>query len=357
MKKELKWALPLLMNQVDTDLYKDIDVFNQIHQTISAGQFLFTDRSKTITMPFDFYHDEKYKIPKFKTVTYTFEEACIKSAISIANTDKRIYLFWSGGIDSTAMVVAFLLANINKKQITVVFNNDSIQEYFLFYKHVILPNFDIVSLDFLMQESKFNLTAGIFVEANPADYTFGDININSIISNFGNNFALANASRENIIKLVKTLYNVTDYIAEIFFNLINSTIDQSPRKIETIFDFWWWVGYNFKWESVNQLLLPRLSAVADTRFFFNEIDMQLWTLNNLEPIMIPFSYKKKYLKKMIFDYTKDALYYESKIKWPSVSRKFLNQSAILIDQDNNFYYNNANILDFYNQNNIIKTIM
>jgi hypothetical protein len=255
------------------------------------------------------------------------------------------------------MVVAFLLANINKKQITVVFNNDSIQEYFLFYKHVILPNFDIVSLDFLMQESKFNLTAGIFVEANPADYTFGDININSIISNFGNNFALANASRENIIKLVKTLYNVTDYIAEIFFNLINSTIDQSPRKIETIFDFWWWVGYNFKWESVNQLLLPRLSAVADTRFFFNEIDMQLWTLNNLEPIMIPFSYKKKYLKKMIFDYTKDALYYESKIKWPSVSRKFLNQSAILIDQDNNFYYNNANILDFYNQNNIIKTIM
>lgn len=357
MKKELKWALPLLMDSVDKTLYKDVNIFNQIHKMLSAGQVLLTDRSKTITMPFNFYYDEKYKIPKFKTTSDTFDEACIKSAVSIANVNKHIYLFWSGGIDSTAMVVAFLLAGVDKHQITIVFNNDSIQEYFLFYKNFILPNFNIVSLDLLMLESKYDLNDSVFVEANPADHAFGDNNINSIIFKFGNNYALSSASRENIIKIVKTLYNTTDYLAEIFFNLINSTINQSPKKIETIFDFWWWVGYNFKWESINQTLLPRLYPTADTRYFFNEIDMQIWTLNNLEPIVVPFSYKKKYLKKIIFDYTNDAYYYDNKIKWPSISRKFLNQSAILIDDKNKFHFRDVNILDFYNYNNIIKELI
>jgi hypothetical protein len=108
------------------------------------------------------------------------------------------------------------------------------------------------------------------------------------------------------------------------------------------------------WVSVNHLLVARMHPETDTRFFFNEESIQLWGINNIVPITSPNSYKKDYEKTVIYNYTKDQEYFEKKIKWTSIARKFLIPSAHLIDNKNNMFFKDANIMNYYNQHNFLK---
>jgi hypothetical protein len=349
----LRWALPFLLKNINTTEYPDLEKFNEV-QFLFKNQFLLTDRSNTIEMPFKFDKFDKYKIPKYKKVNTSFEEALVESAISLANLNKKIYIFWSGGIDSTLVIVSFLLAKINKEQIIIICNNDSIFENYHFWLNFIKDQFKLISTDELMQTARFNLLDGIFVEANPADTTFGDVNINRILQNYQPTILFQTATRDLIIETTSKLYNCSERTSNIFFDMMDATTKSSPRPIENLFDFWWWFGYNFMWVSVNQLLVARMHPETDTRFFFNEESIQLWGINNIVPITSPNSYKKDYEKTVIYNYTKDQEYFEKKIKWTSIARKFLIPSAHLIDNKNNMFFKDANIMNYYNQHNFLK---
>jgi NH3-dependent NAD+ synthetase len=71
----------------------------------------------------------------------TIGELCYDSVNQILNAsdNKKLYISWSGGIDST-LVLAEFLKIVPKDRIVVLMNDYSIQEYTHFYKTFIDSN-------------------------------------------------------------------------------------------------------------------------------------------------------------------------------------------------------------------------
>jgi hypothetical protein len=64
----------------------------------------------------------------------SFKEICDSAATNILNEGKPVDIFWSGGIDSTVVVISFLNVCTDLSQINIVYDKGGIKEYPLFYE-------------------------------------------------------------------------------------------------------------------------------------------------------------------------------------------------------------------------------
>ena len=91
------------------------------------------DRTNTIQGPLR--EKNISPIPEFDiNFNKTFKEICEDTARDIINEGKSIDIYWSGGVDSTAVVVAFLNVCTDFKQLNIVYDTGGIEEYPLFYE-------------------------------------------------------------------------------------------------------------------------------------------------------------------------------------------------------------------------------
>ena len=341
---------------------KDVSLWGGIYKYLAPNKTL-VDRSGHIDMPFNVSTYRDFKLPELDyNFNKSFDDVCLDTAQNILNhqdnISKPIYLFYSGGIDSVAVLVSFLKILPLKEaanRISIVMTSDSITEYPKMYYETIRPNFNIITGDNI--ENFFDRRA-ILLTGGHGDKIFGTDNIGKIYRQ-GNFNSLSLPYSEKFIIEFWTSLGIPYSSAQIWFKLLDEQIKKINVQVETNYDFLWWFNFLLEWQSEYFLFPLRSAADLDNNFyrdymlaFYNTTDHQLWSINNTNKrIKDTWSSYKFIAKDFIFSYNNDANYRDNKIKGPSLNRLFHSKKIPMGIDCNLKTFDSIKIEDIYNVRN------
>lgn len=319
--------------------YKNVpgaDLIDDHRILISSNNSMFFDRSETINIPIKIKN--QFPIPNIpKHFNKTYEEICNETAVRLINQskeqNKKIRILWSGGIDSTLILVSFLKIKAHE-HIEVMISHESLLENVEFYKSHLLRKVAIIpayrmkflySNDTILVGGEYNdqllgsNLLPIFVKYYDPKELFSKLDLNKIIKTFRIN--------KNIIKWL-----------DIYLEIIK----HSPVPIETNIDFHWYINFCCKWQGLYYRLISYFDQIPDienyTHFFQNE-DFQIWSMINHQQHFSYWEDYKKISKTIIREFDNNDNYYNKKIKLESLT--FLAQKNpfcnYIDDQGNKFY--------------------
>ena len=328
----------------------DLKHWSEIYKILVPNKNLI-DRTDILKMPYDIRLYPQFKIPKINhDFNKTFKEICLLRADEILKKQevlkKPIYLFYSGGIDSTLVLVSLLMIediSVLREKLVIVMTQESISEYSLMYHKFIRPNFKIISADRITE--LFD-QSGIILTGSQGDKIFGTDRISEIYRM--NMLDRVFESIDNFVIEYWTYKGIEKESAEVWFDLIKNQSQKFGIALESNFDFLWWFNFNFEWQSEYFLFSlrsnNRLTEEYHKNFifaFFDSENFQQWSMNNRDQkIKKSWNSYKFPAKDIIFEYTDDADYRDHKIKIVSAGRLFQNRTMPLgIDTDFNLITN------------------
>jgi hypothetical protein len=241
----------------------------------------------------------------------------------------RPYVCWSGGIDSTAILVSLLKvapADI-LDQLVVLHSYQSVQENSYFYHTVILPRLKTQDIDQFAITSE-NYDKIVIVDGEAGNQVFGATSINKLI--YSHRFDLLDQPWRQQEDLKCLLMGATDFNIE----LVVESIGLAPVPVETGCDFLWWYNFNFKFDDV---LVRKMVSYAkhlnptQTKVFWNQglyrfyshDTMQIWSMTTQNQRRESSKIMPKYIpKKYIFDFDHNDFWYASKGEQGSSSDVF-----------------------------------
>lgn len=315
--------------------------WSEIYKLINTNTVL-VDRSQNLTLPYNFKLAEFNRLPtELDNFNMTYEQCCDQRACELYEKSKRmnlpLYVFYSGGIDSTLVIVSFL-RNIPKEdleRLVVVMSLDSIRENPNFYYNHIRGKLNTISSE--KMSMLFDKRA-LLVGGEHNDQLFGT----DIISEFSNKFDFSRIhepySREVVTDFYKQL-DMTEHGANLWYDIVDEHAKKAPIEIKSIFEYFWWLNFNFKWQSVFFRMLLRIDVQArenidqefvETYFhhFYSESYFQKWSMiNKSMKIKDNWATYKWLPKELIYDYTKDEIYRRDKQKAPSLYKLFLQKET------------------------------
>ena len=334
----------------------DVESFLEIYNVIAKDIFLLDRANNNSGLPFNGSVYKDYLFPTNLNNPLTYEECCLKRAEEIIErskkVNKKIALMWSGGIDSTLMLISFLKLNVDKNQIIILLSPESISENQKFYETFVRRKFSIESSDNYLKKFDGN---HLIVSGEHNDQLFGT----DISMDYYKEYGLASLnqpySRNNITAFFK-LKRCSDHAANLWFDFLEHSMKSSPKQLISIGDVFWWYNFNLKWQHVGLKLFLRMSenqiesTVGEDLFytFFSSTDFQVWALTTNENLTVA----KDTPKRLIYEFDKDENYYKNKIKIPSATIFYSKpMAAALTDEYKLISFSNFNNLDFYNSNN------
>lgn len=321
----------------------DVDLWHSFYDRVVSHNIPLVDRCEIITMPYNFKLYEPFKIPKnLKNFTMNYQDCCLARAEELLNLskeeDRPLMVFYSGGIDST-MVVISLLQVSNKTElrdrVVIAMTPDGIGENPNFYYNHILPNFQITSSE---QFSTMFTDDYIIVGGEHNDQLFGSDLVAPISGKWEFDRVLEPYT-DGMIKEWFLARNMKPEHASWWFDLLVWHAEQAPCEIKSNFDLLWWLNFNFKWQSVFFRMLLRVSPqhqsdinqkYVSKRFmhFYSGIDFQKWSMLNPHlKIKDSLSSYKYHVKDLVFEFTKDEVYREKKLKKGSLFKLFLSKNT------------------------------
>jgi hypothetical protein len=290
-----------------------------------------------------------FPLPTFRPLHETFEELCNARAqelLSYAETlGVPLYTFWSGGIDSTLVLVSFLknATPAQKERITVLMSEESIRENPNFYKdhiHGTLRTESSARFPNLLGENH------LIVNGEHNDQLFGSDIVAKFITECGAPAMHRPYSRDTVAGFYDTLLNDAR-MANFYMDLFERVTAAAPVPISTNYLFFWWINFALKWQtvSIRTLTFASTHTVANItekyaleRYapFYPTDEFQLWSMNNLDKkIKDEWRTYKWPAKDIIYEFTKDADYRDNKIKrgslqflvaqqkvWPFIDENF-----------------------------------
>jgi hypothetical protein len=262
-------------------------------------------------------------------------------------TNKKIMILWSGGIDSTSLLVAMLKivpATEQRQRLIVCLNSDSVVENLVFYKKFISNQLPVLNSKLVELDNNF-LNQHIVLHGDPADALFGP-SASKYVHLISKQTHLQPWKNH-----VDLLYQCFNAFPEIFHEstgrwlvdkIINNLEETQPEQVITIADWFWWLYVNFKWEGslwrpFHSTLIRKNQNVAiseqhsrdylDT-VFFNAEYFQRWSYTNLQNLFPNgLASHKHEIKKYIFEFDKNACYQQNKRKTFSISVDLINGST------------------------------
>jgi hypothetical protein len=285
------------------------------------------DRTGTISTPIRSV--SLFPVPTYRAFSKSYEDLCSDRAGEILGKAEklgvRIYVMYSGGIDSTCILVSLLKQATpqQRKNIVVLLSQESIAEYPRFYQEHIRGKLKVDS------SIRFpDLLGGgdMLLSAEHNDMVMGSDKIGDLMTRYGPDVIHERYSRDLITDLLETSLNGDAEAADFYVDLFERIRDVAPVPIDTNFEFLWWINFAVKWQACYAyivMLTPPKNAhgftknYLDTRFvsFFNTEDFQLWSMNNPDKrIRDTWTSYKWIAKQVIYDYTKDAEYRDNKVK-------------------------------------------
>jgi hypothetical protein len=106
------------------DNYNHLVDINRVFSSMPTG--MPVDRTQQAVLPVKFHQYRTWTVP---TQSWSLAEALAHRVTALEAMGQHINLFWSGGIDSTAMVVAFLKHSTARQQLRIFYSPFSTYEH------------------------------------------------------------------------------------------------------------------------------------------------------------------------------------------------------------------------------------
>lgn len=323
---ELIYAyLPAMTRNSEVMGHAGMDAFTR-YAFVYDGWYFPIDRSGTLISPIS--SKNLYPLPLFRTVTKTYEDICDARAKEILATASQknltVYVSYSGGIDSTLVLVSLLkwATDTQRDQIVVLITKESIAENYAFYRDYIRGKLRMESADMFPR-----LIGGkdMFLSGECNDMVLGAGKIGAFVGKYGVERVQGAYDREHISAFFNTWIkdeNITRRLIILFERLS----ENAPIPIKTNFAFLWWITFVLKWQTVVSYTLTFVSPANNSAItssycsdryiaFYDTEDFQLWSMNNPDKRIKDTWESFKYVcKDIIYDFTKDAEYRDHKTK-------------------------------------------
>jgi len=313
------------------------------------------DRSNTIRFPT--HIKSIFPLPQMRQIRATYKELCHQRAIELLEIadqlDTKMFVFWSGGVDSTCALVCLLEHCKDRERIVVLLNEQSILEYPLFFMQHIAHRLNYQSTDLFPD---LLVAPNMIVNGEHNDQLFGSDIMADAINLFGMNALLGTLKQEYITSLYEWKLRGNREHALFLAELVGRLAETATVPIKTNYDLLWWINFTLKWQTVYMRPLifsknPLSREYINTYYhpFFGTTEFQLWSMNNPDKkIKDNWKSYKWPAKDVIYDCTGDRLYRDNKTKYGSLG-PLLRQRPFHNFIDENFAFHRQ--LDWYRPQN------
>jgi len=242
---------------------------------------------------------------KLKNNTLSFEDQAHYTALQIKEKtqDSKIFLMYSGGIDSTSALVAIMntWSKEDLERVFILMSYRSIEEFPDMWK-TINQHFKGRIINSLINTDKF-LDEGYMITGEFGDQLFGSDIVIPLVGKYGDE-GIHLPWQNNINNFYKDLFGSTfSKNVDLFVDKYAQTLEYSPFKISSCFDFLWWFNFTNKWQLVKYRMLeqkrfqdPRTSF-SKIIHFFDTPEFQRWSLDNqdqkIQNTLISYKYSAK----------------------------------------------------------------
>ena len=292
---------------------------------------------------FNQYNYHVDPIPKVESGwNRSIEELFLERAEEIWAMDKPVRLWWSGGIDSTTALIAFLRTRKPEHELIIYYNGYSIEENPHFWS--MLKKIDDIKFESSLSKDFFkfsNFSDGtINVTGEPGDPFYGTFVVQNHIEDldkhwtdifnwpdiqymFPNNGKYMTAHQpkgEPPCDPAKAL----DFHRPRFIEFCERFNAKCPFEIRNPFDFTWWIAFATKWQWIETRMfaqMPNPSEWQNMIGFYNSQEIQKWSIHNhdLKHKGTWKSYKWP-SKDFIYEYDGNADYRDNKTKEKSINK-------------------------------------
>ncbi len=356
-------------NILDSPLYSEyMSIYRHFPNPPGVEYFLSRNMHIDLKSPWQLETSE-YVMPPMPTDQLSFDQIADEFGYRICkemDSDKQVYMMWSGGIDSTAVAVSLLrnIKNNQYKNLHIVSSALSRHENPMFYYNF-LSKFDQIELsDF--NPGLLDINNILILDGEGGDQIFGSSAANKIFSLHPDK--ILQPWRKNIDFLKYNLQqsamdlkkywpdqiwhqnnqNTDHSFFDFFLDFMTKTIEKKSAPVETLYDFYWWINFNFKFDSVMWRHTLRLSENVSDRDFeffsknvlcrmFAQDKMQQWSMSVGADKKIHKAKKtiKWAARNYIYDFDHNEYYFREKRKEYS-TETIANTSAKYLAVDKNY---------------------
>jgi hypothetical protein len=361
------------------DLEEKVDgikLFSNMFNVFAANMTLH-DRTGTITTPVRTHLLPFLAMPEFNKIDKSFEQICEERAKELLQlsikSNRKIVIMYSGGIDSTLIVVAFMKICTQrelKQNFVVLMNDGSVCENRNFYNNYIKKYMHVdvsYKFPFYVGHPNYIVVTGegndqlfgsavsrIYMVDRGSEELFSEIN-NDIVRDF-----ITRKMYSNLEKSKQTELSRFERDGDRIFRILQEVIDKSPVPITTPYQYFWWINFTLKWQSVYVRILSFVEGIRrntirleDNFFmFFSSPDFQLWAMNNTDKLIgNTWNTYKQPCKEIIYNFNKDSEYYREKVKMGSLAKIVIQKKSVYAIDTNMQFHETFPGYEFFTNNN------
>ena len=233
---------------------------------------------------------------------------------------QSITVQWSGGVDSTSLLLSLIKNGISKQDLLIFYDDNSVKEYPKLYYWLIDQGYDIRKVKNWRRDLG-NTQTDIITNGWCADQLFGSIFFHEQADKY--HYALGD--------FLKTIKFTNGFLTQDQLDLAIQAYTEAAQKtfgieLSIAAELGWFINFCLKWTWVstfNELFLLGTKAEKKTQVFYNTPYFQGWSLGNFPHIKESNIYGKntlkyKYqLKKYCNEIFPDEDYLNNKTKHPS----------------------------------------
>jgi hypothetical protein len=323
----------------------NIDLYNRLLKYNFCKDVFLVDRTQSIPhfLDIDYIYSPIPTNPSFNLNFYDIVE---KRCLELLSTDKEINVAWSGGIDSTFILLSLYHYANDPDQIRVYGTYNSIIESGDFFDRFIKNR--------MRYSIKINTTA-----SNNFNYEQDCLYVTGAMSNqlftpglsynknrdmlleFKDSNFIGIHDKHNKFLEKNALVDYKKLLTDECLEFLTPSILNSPKPIITLQDLRWYIIFNYTWYNVltNNLIGLNPDIIKKVHAFFNTEDFQLWSIYNTDKATKTgdFSDDRWQLREKISEYTGDLYYSNNKKKFTSVLSPKPHSWLFLLNDYTNVY--------------------
>lgn len=319
--KPLAYYMPVYLTQkAEQSQNSDLKEFCTLFKVVNNNACVI-DRTGTLTTPFQTH--SFYPVPEQSAVVEDFGTLCINRAEEILNQNMQVFFMYSGGLDSTSMLVAFhevLKRRGDFSQLIIATSPDAQSENPDAWAEIVRPYYKLIQARDMLADVSLNNCR--YVQGENADQLFGSDRV------FTDPVLLHQPySIDNLKTFLHARIN-TPHALERFITEFSMLANKCPLPVKFMRDFLWWVNFTCKWQSVALRTLSfsnvfenfnrvTFDDVSNFETFFNTVPFQQLAISGLldrwGESPSPYTYKQA-ARDFIHQYTGWSTYTRTKIK-------------------------------------------
>lgn len=309
----------LFAEKIDKANVEKSNIMEVVMATTSRPYGQIADRTGTFAGRFKSVLNPIPVLPS--SFTKSFSDIGSERAQELIARNKEIVVLWSGGIDSTYVLIKLLKNNPLPGQITVYLSDNSIAENPVFYNQYIKDKLNVKFFNYYFPKEVPTIDQ-LFVTGDQIPQIF----------NYAFTAFLPNRDDPWEPFVLKNFESQEK--AKWFLNTIQPWLNKAPFPIVSIFDYIWWTSFSMRWN--NGRFRPfYYNKTFDKNLFDNNLvsffrttDFELWSMFNHDKKIMTTPQSFKYvMKSEIYEFDNNLDYFKNKTTERS------NYNAIMRDPD------------------------